>query len=98
MPEWRKFFEAQDSDFGGLGPGGMEVCSSNERGAEGASHLGMGDHRSKTRPKQTTISPGKRVQVRRFTLTGYERRPAEFRAAKPVTTALSPPDRKHRVT
>ena len=38
MPEWRKIFEAEDSDF--AGPlGAMEVCSSTEMGAPGASHL-----------------------------------------------------------
>jgi hypothetical protein len=45
MPEWRKIFEAEDSDFAGV----MEVCSSIEMGASGASHLGTGD----TDPKPT---------------------------------------------
>ena len=40
------------------GLGVMEVCSSTEMGAPGASHLGTGDH-GPNRPKQTTISPGK---------------------------------------
>jgi len=39
MPEWRKIFEAEDSDFGGGGLGAMEVCSSTEMGAPGATHL-----------------------------------------------------------
>jgi len=34
MPEWRKIFEAEDSDFGGGGLGAMEVCSSTEMGAQ----------------------------------------------------------------
>ena len=44
MPECRKIFEAEDSDFGGRALGAMEVCSSTEMGAPGASHLGTGDH------------------------------------------------------
>jgi hypothetical protein len=48
MPEWRKIFEAEDSDFGGGGLGAMEVCSSAEMSAPGASHLGTGDHGPKT--------------------------------------------------
>jgi hypothetical protein len=44
----------------------MEVCSSTEMGAPGASHLGTGDRGPKNRPKQTTISPGKRASVRPF--------------------------------
>ena len=39
------------------------MCSSTEMGAPGASHLGTGDHGPKTRPKQTTISPGKRASL-----------------------------------
>jgi hypothetical protein len=34
MPEWRKIFEAEDSDFGGGGLGAMEACSSTEMGAQ----------------------------------------------------------------
>jgi hypothetical protein len=40
MGKWRKIFEARDSDCGGGGQGAMEVCSSTEMGAQGASHLG----------------------------------------------------------
>ena len=57
MPEWRKIFEAEDSDFGG-GLSAMEVCSSTEMGAPGASHLGTGDHGPKTdrsRPRSVPI-------------------------------------------
>ena len=48
----------------------MEVCSSTEMGAPGGLAFGNGRSRTQNRPKQTTISPGKRVQHRRFTLTG----------------------------
>jgi len=53
MPERRKIFEAEDSDFGGRGLGAMEVCSSTEMGAQimgapGASHLGTRDRGPKT--------------------------------------------------
>ena len=34
MPEWRKIFEAEDSDLPDLGA--MEVCSCTEMGAPGA--------------------------------------------------------------
>jgi hypothetical protein len=61
MPEWRKIFTEEYPDFAGLGA--MEVCSSTEMGASGASHLGTGDRGTKNRPKQTTISPGKRACV-----------------------------------
>ena len=44
MPEWRKISEAEDSGLAGV----MEVCSSIEMGASGASHLGTGDHGPKT--------------------------------------------------
>jgi hypothetical protein len=40
----------------------MEVCSSTEMGAPGASHLGTGDGGFKT-DRSTTISPGKRASV-----------------------------------
>ena len=30
MPEWRKIFVAEDSDFRGPGLGTMEACSSSE--------------------------------------------------------------------
>jgi hypothetical protein len=30
MPEWRKIFEAENSDLGGRGLGAMEVCSSTD--------------------------------------------------------------------
>ena len=43
----------------------MEVCSSTETGAPGASHFGNGRSRTQKRPKQTTISPGKRASVPR---------------------------------
>ena len=59
MPEWRKLFEAGDSDFGGGAWGAIEVCSSNEIGAPNASHLGTGNHAS-NQPKQTKRRPGKR--------------------------------------
>jgi hypothetical protein len=42
----------------------MEVGSSTEMGAPGASHLGTGDHGPKP-TEQTTISPGKRACVQR---------------------------------
>jgi hypothetical protein len=42
----------------------MEVCSSTETAAPGASHFGNGRSRTQKRPKQTTISPGKRASVR----------------------------------
>jgi hypothetical protein len=47
MPEWRKIFEAEDSDLPDLGA--MEVCSSTEMGAPGASHW----EREATDPKPT---------------------------------------------
>ena len=59
MPEWQKNFEAEDSDFGGGGLGAMEVCSSTEMGAPGASHLGTGDHGPKTdrsRPRSVPVN------------------------------------------
>ena len=58
MPEWRKIFEAEDSDFAG-GLGAMEVCSSTEMGAPGASHLGTGDDGPKTdrsRPRSVPVN------------------------------------------
>src|SRR5579863_8573241 len=65
MPEWRKSFEAEDSDFAGLGA--MEVYSSSEMGKCLA--LENARPRTRSRPKQTMISPGKSDKVRRFTLT-----------------------------
>jgi hypothetical protein len=59
MPECRKIFEAEDSDFGGGGLGAMEVCSSTEMGTPGASHLGTGDHGPKTdrsRPRSVLVN------------------------------------------
>jgi hypothetical protein len=58
MPEWRKIFEAEDSDFGGGGLGAMEVCSSTEMGTPGASHLGTGDHGPKTDRSRPRPVPG----------------------------------------
>jgi hypothetical protein len=60
MPEWRKIFEAEDSDLPELGA--MEVCSSTEMDAPGASHLGTGGHgpktdRSKPRSVPETLGP-----------------------------------------
>jgi hypothetical protein len=57
MPEWRKIFEAEDSDLPDLGA--MEVCSSTEMGAPGASHLGTGGHGPKTdrsRPRSVPVN------------------------------------------
>src|SRR5580658_6380573 len=68
MPEWRKSFEAEDSDF--ADPGAMEVYSSTEMDAPSASRIGNARPRTQSRRlKQTLISPGKSDQVRRFTLT-----------------------------
>ena len=64
-PESRKSFEAEDSDFAGLGA--MEVYSSSEMGKCLA--LENARPRTRSRPKQTMISPGKSDQVRRFTFT-----------------------------
>ena len=47
-------FEAEDSDFGGSGLGAMEVGSSTEMGASGASHLGTGD-RGQDQPVNSVI-------------------------------------------
>ena len=57
MPECRKIFEAEDSDFGGGGLGAMELCSSTEMGAPGASHLGTGDHGPKTDRSRPRLVP-----------------------------------------
>ena len=67
MPECRKIFEAEDSDFGGWGLGAMEVGSSTEMGASGASHLGTGDRGAKTdrsRPRSVPVNgqPGSYAQ------------------------------------
>jgi len=59
MPEWRKVFEAEDSDFGKRGLGAMEVCSSTGMGAPGALLLGTGDHGPKTdrsRPRSVPVN------------------------------------------
>jgi hypothetical protein len=58
MPEWRKIFEAEDSDLPELGA--MEVCSSTEMDAPGASHLGTGGHGPKTdrsKPRSVPETP-----------------------------------------
>jgi len=51
----------------------MEVCSSTEMGAPGTSHLGNGRPRTQNRPKQTTISPGKRACVQWTTVHPFSR-------------------------
>jgi hypothetical protein len=59
MPEWRKLFEAEDSDFGGGALGAMEVGSSTEMEAPDALHLGTGDRRPKTdrsRPRSVPVN------------------------------------------
>jgi hypothetical protein len=62
MPEWRKIFEAEDSDLWPRGLGAMEVCSSAEMGALGASHLGTGDHGPKTDRSRPRSVPGRLSQ------------------------------------
>jgi hypothetical protein len=77
MPEWRRIFEAEDSDFGGGAwvpwewvlplkwvPQGAEVPS-DRSSSLGWRRLAFGNGRPLTqnRPKQTTISPGKRPSV-----------------------------------
>src|SRR4029077_9656523 len=57
MPEWRKIFEAEHSDLAAGGPGAMEVCSSTEMCAPGASHLGTGDHGPKTDRSRPRLVP-----------------------------------------
>jgi hypothetical protein len=47
MPEWGKIIEAGILPLA-EGLGTVEVCSSIEMGAPGASHLEMGDHGPKT--------------------------------------------------
>jgi hypothetical protein len=48
MPEWRKVFEAEDSDFGGGAQVPWKCVLPLNVGAPGASHLGTGDHGPKT--------------------------------------------------
>jgi hypothetical protein len=64
MPEWRKIFEAEDSDLPDIGA--MEVCSSTEMGGRAASHLGTGGHGPKTdrsRPRSVPGAAAKKSRV-----------------------------------
>jgi hypothetical protein len=58
MPEWWKIFEAEDSDFGG-----GAKCVLPLKWVPRCLAFGNGRPRSQNRPKQTTISPGKRACV-----------------------------------
>ncbi len=58
MPEWRKIFEAEDSDFWRRGLGAMEVCSSDGM-------VGTGDHGPKT-DRSRPIAPDKRESIQDF--------------------------------
>jgi hypothetical protein len=59
MSEWRRYLNWRILTLA-AGLGIMEVCSSNEMGAPNASHLEQKTTQP-NRPKQTKISPGKRV-------------------------------------
>ena len=59
MPEWPTIFEAEDSDFARrLGP--MEMCVSTEMDAQ-VPRIWEWETADQNRPKQTTISPSKRI-------------------------------------
>jgi hypothetical protein len=57
----------------------MEVCSSTEMGAPGASHLGTGDHGPKTdrsRPRSVPVTALVLTGVAKFGLVGCTESPA----------------------
>jgi hypothetical protein len=57
MPEWRKIFEAEDSDFGGGAQVPWKCVLPLKMGAPGASHLGTGDHGPKTDRSRPRLVP-----------------------------------------
>ena len=80
MPESRKSFEAEDSDFG-AGLGAMDVCSCNEMGAPGASHLGAGDHGPKTdrsRPRSVPVNADRAIHIEAAPRSQHSSRDADF--------------------
>src|SRR5580658_6903003 len=61
MPEWRKFFEAEDSDLWPAGPTCHGSVFFHLNGCPKCLAFGSGRPRAQKRPNQTTISPGKRA-------------------------------------